>query len=97
MERPKILLDPVDFDALHLSALEVGGIGQGFTKDFDGPVCKMGHAVVLDNGMNQRLCNAGLTAMANDETLEAAGIPAGQRIPFERYVELLNIDVKEAE
>lgn len=99
----KILLDPIDFDALHLSMLAFGGVGHGpvyeyNTGGYKGPWCVLGHAADLDFSMAMRLHDEGLKAAStSDRELIAARIPQGEKIPFGRYIRILNIDVKETE
>lgn len=100
--RPKILLDADDFMALHLSALEFGGIGSGTIGLPGSPNCVIGHAGFLDGQRLPysdvtnpetfvgRLAEAGLTWDAND-----GAMGYGRRVDFETYIELLNIDIKE--
>ena len=101
MSRPKILLDPVDFDALHLSALMFGGIGRGYTGFWEHPHCVVGHAGAMDRDSGvvgspydtpfaERLGRAGLGFRDNDKALR------GERgtVSFDRYCELLNLDVR---
>ena len=108
----KILLDPVDFDALHLSFLEHGGVGGvcAFSGEPAAPHCVLGHAAWLEGSdrattdaamqteMGKRLTSAGLTWQLNDDVVLRArreGNWQSERIPFELYISLLNIDVKE--
>lgn len=98
--RPKIRISATDFMALHLSALEHGGIGRNHSwvgTDPSVPNCKQGHAYSLDptGKMNQRLTNAGLHIDRNDDTLKDAGVLEFDRVDFETYIQLLNIDIKE--
>jgi hypothetical protein len=115
MKRPKILLEPADFDALHASSLAWGGIGRSrLFVEHDpeqGPQCVWGHAglaegvddlhcIYGDQGHQQpelikRLKIAGLTWEYNDWALADAGVGHDERVDFERYCELLNIDVRE--
>lgn len=104
MTAPQILLDPVDFDALHLSALAFGGIG-GWSSFKDGdPWCAQGHAQWLDGvdpSYPNQLCGGfspfvdrvregDIWPNRNDDLIKSWA----PRVPFEEYVELLNIDVK---
>ncbi len=107
MKQPKILLDKADFDALHLSSLVHGGIGHGqswIDEDKEVPLCKEGHARwiewyyisgVFSDTLSSRLYNAGLTALHQDIVLQEAGVGFHERVDFETYCKLLNIDVKE--
>lgn len=107
MKQPKILLNKEDFDALHLSSLVHGGIGQGrmWADDavWDVPLCKNGHAIWIEkismfaigDTLSSRLYNAGLTSLHQDSVLQEAGVRIQERVDFETYCKLLNIDVKE--
>jgi hypothetical protein len=107
--KSKILLDPVDFMALHLSALAFGGVGRGewVDRSLNCPVCIHGHAVSvvgnddllnnLQSEVTDRLRTAGLSIGANDRTLAAAGVRSydekPMRVSFNKYIKLLNIDI----
>ena len=111
----KILLDPVDFDALHLSFLEHGGVGDTgcFRHPVDEPAvphCALGHGAWLeghddastDEAMvtefGKRLMAAGLTWERNDDAVLRYRREKGftsDKIDFETYITLLNIDIKE--
>ncbi len=98
----KILLDPVDFDALHLSALIFEGIGSdrwwecGWGDDMS-PFCIHGHACWLTevsktyfSAMTGRLNEAGLSTEVNDQI-----VGREYRLPFLEYIQRGNIDIKE--
>lgn len=74
MSRAKILLDPVDFDALHMSVLANGGIGGGnpfrYLNELTNttlPHCAVGHAGWLEG-------------MDGGETGECLRTPLGTRL-----------------
>lgn len=106
METELILVDPVFFDALHLSALANDGIG-GWRTFRDGiPHCPRGHAIWLDGedeldatwGSDTPLTIAfdldsdGALPRRNDVAIK----PSDVRFPFEQWLALLGVDVREA-
>lgn len=102
-----ILLPPELFDALHLSALANGGVGEGTTGDDESPVCAFGHAEWLDRGkvdpcaaslspMEGRLIRAGFDGIGADVRLRKAGVKFPRRIPFTRWVRIVGVDVRDA-
>ena len=106
--RPKILLDPVDFMALHLAALAHEGVGSGSTGYGDEPICAIGLASWLDepeigydgydhqtDTLAGRLSRAGFTFGASDRAMGVVERNTLHRIDFETFIELLNIDIKE--
>lgn len=104
---PRFRLPPEVFDALHLSALAFGGMGCGDWEDCNGaPLCARGHAMKLDTderaaGRTElvfpKVHGAGISIVVNDGALEDAGVRRySERIPFERWCELVGVDVSEA-
>lgn len=81
----KRALDPVDFMALHLSALVFGGIGQGDYHETPAPytpLCAAGHAMGFNHEsarttgpdgklMTQRLRDASINPETNDTAVQA--------------------------
>ncbi len=103
MNRETVLLNPVLFDALHLSALAHGGIGRDRTH-FDGkPWCVTGHAWYVTRDIPEMgECAYSLLMESvpqihwpsrNDKCLRAAGLDDYQRVPFERWCEIVGVDV----
>jgi hypothetical protein len=103
----KILLDPVDFDALHLSALAFGGIGGWRDWKNGEPWCVQGHAAWVegqepphpdapfstqDTPLLDRVQHTDPHLPNRNDDLIASQDP---RVPFEEYIKRLNIDVKE--
>jgi len=102
--RPKILLDADDFMALHLAALANGGIGAGGVGTDEAPDCVVGLASWLDEPkvgyrgadglagdvLARRMYKAGLHWGVNDSV-----VPGGTKVSFEKYIQRLNIDIKE--
>lgn len=103
----EIILPPHLYDRIKASAGEHGGIGRAWLFDGDGytgsprlgaPHCAHGHAW----GTCTRFNNSGLPmeepelaaylkACTNDRALMEAGVQSRERIPFERWCELLNV------
>lgn len=95
------------FDALHLSSLAHGGIGAGLAFVGYAPCCVRGHAQWLD-GVERHLQavgpstptvelleSFGIGIHANDSSFGSAGHSWHTRIPFERWCELVGVDVLE--
>lgn len=105
----KILLDPVDFDALHLSALAFGGIGGWQDWKNGKPWCVQGHAAWLDGQTppHPDACfSEGYTPLLERVQTTEPQLPnrndakiqsAASRVPFAKYIKLLNIDIKEGD
>lgn len=102
-----ILLDPVDFDALHLSTLANGKIGRGQRSrylargsddDDIAPHCVVGHILWLA-GVSPACLDgyeheAVQRVAAEGLTYVANDEAVDYPVGFEEYVKLLNIDVK---
>jgi hypothetical protein len=98
MTQPKFRLPPEVFDALHLSALANGGIGHGVWYDnFTGaPVCPIGLLGWADGIETPREWVANEAYGLNVTAVDMAMVDAGDRVSFERFCELVGVDVAEA-
>ena len=96
---PRFRLPPEVFDALHLSALAHGGIGRSdYIDNQDAPVCYIGHLASLGVVEDHMVIEPfGFGETENDSSLRVAGVGRGERTPFERWCELVGVDVAEAE
>lgn len=95
---------PADvYDTLELSAFAFGGVGCGWSTDEgDDPLCIIGHARHVDPGyeycdedneFSVALMKAGVNMGSNDDTLLHAGVARyKERVSWERYCELMNIE-----
>jgi hypothetical protein len=98
-----ILLDPVLFDALHLAALANGGVGNSAAADNRGrPVCGVGLSEWVEGrtlkrnacyAENNELHKTDFSAADADNLLRATGIGKDERTPFDRWCDLVNVDV----
>lgn len=102
-----IRLDPVLFDALHLSALANGGIGRNETFRRGKPCCVRGHACWLEGQSALAPChhfvgeiNTALSGLfehgwtrRNDGSLRRAGLRASEKALFEKWCRVVRVDV----
>lgn len=92
----KRLLPPEVFDALHLSSLAFGGIGGGWVRDLDAPLCAIGHALFVEHGAHawwnlpldaaakSALFEADIDGGRNDEAIAAINRRRGLRDTYAR-------------
>lgn len=95
------------FDALHLAALEFGGVGARLAADNDGNPCcihglaewidgveyqeRRGSPSVLMTPTREALYNANISVIGTDWLLK--GLPEGERLDFEDWCAKVGVDV----
>lgn len=91
-----ILLDPDLFMALGFSAEAHGGMGRGWWYDEHTlPLCVAGHAQELGTALPEYVPDGYASSWLgrNDLRLRDSGIRDKARVPFERWCEIVGVDV----